>query len=81
MLPSSAAVGNSGDQNRDVPVGSAAREGTQVLQSVPYLVLNECFDIQLFQSMDLSALQFFYIPYSHFLFWLGGAEERAVNFQ
>lgn len=72
---------NSGDWDRDVPVGSAAREGTQVLQSVPYLALNECFDMQLFQSMHLSALQDFCIPYSPFLFWLGGAEERAVNFQ
>lgn len=52
-----------------------------MLQSVPYVVLNECFGMQLFQSMDLSTLQFFYIPYSPFLFWLGGAEERAVNFQ
>lgn len=78
-LPSSAAAGNSGDCDRDVPVGSAAWEGT--FQSVPYIVLNECFDMQLFQSVDLSALQVFYILYSSFLFWLGGTEERAVNFQ
>lgn len=62
MLPSSAAAGNSGERDRDLPVGSAAREGTQLLQSVPYLVLNECFGMQLFQTMDLSALQFFIFP-------------------
>lgn len=45
-------------------MGSAAREGTQVLQCVPYLMLNECFDMQLFQTMDHFGTVFLYSLFS-----------------